>query len=81
VDDLGAAGGFDGEVVEVGVVVDEDGGDGLGLVLPALRSRAVTLSPGLREAIGTVLPETSRTRVAVVKLFPPGISRGPAANH
>ena len=28
VDDLGAVAGLDGEVVDVGVVVDEDGGDG-----------------------------------------------------
>jgi hypothetical protein len=36
VDDLGAAAGPDSEVVEVGVVVEEDGGDGLGLVLAGL---------------------------------------------
>ena len=36
VDDLGAGSGLDGEVVEVGVVVDQDGGDGLGLVLAGL---------------------------------------------
>ena len=33
VDDLGAGAGLDGEVVQVGVVVDQDSGDGLGLVL------------------------------------------------
>ena len=34
--DLGAVTGFDGEVVQVGVVVDFDCGDGLGLVLAGL---------------------------------------------
>jgi hypothetical protein len=36
VDDLGAVAGFHGQVVEVRVVVQEDGGDGLGLVFPRL---------------------------------------------
>lgn len=35
-DDLGSIAGPDGQVVEVGVVVEQDGGDGLGLVLAGL---------------------------------------------
>lgn len=50
---------------------------------PQMRSARVklhrndSLQPrrGEPEEIGTVLPETSRTRVAVVKLFPPGVAR------
>ena len=47
VDDLGAVAGLDGEVVEVGVVVDQDGGDGLGLVLAGLGVGGQDLVAGL----------------------------------
>jgi hypothetical protein len=76
VDDLGAAAGLDLQVVQVGVVMDQDGGDGLGWSLPVLVSLARTVSPALSWLIGTVLPLASRTRVPAVKLFPPGVSVG-----
>jgi hypothetical protein len=72
VDDLGAARGFDGQVVQVGVVVDQDRGDLLGLVLAGPGVAARTVSPALREETGTALPEASRTRVPAVNEFPPG---------
>src|SRR5581483_2805452 len=42
-----------------------------GRVWPVLVLVARTLSPGFRLAMGTALPEASRTRVPGVKLFPP----------
>jgi hypothetical protein len=42
-----------------------------GWSLPVLVSVARTLSPGLREEIGAVLPPGSRTRVSPVKDWPP----------
>ncbi|MGH3153007.1 MAG: hypothetical protein ACRDOB_20095 [Streptosporangiaceae bacterium] len=59
-DDGGAGPGLDGEVVQVGVVVDQHGGDGLRLgltgVLPVVVLVASTFWPGFSEAIGTAAP-------------------------
>jgi hypothetical protein len=70
-DDGGAAAGFDGEVVEVGVVVDEDGGDASGWVVPVFVLVARTLSPGLSWLMGIAAPEASRTLVPAEKELPP----------
>src|SRR5690348_12232943 len=50
VDDLGASLCLDGEVVEVGVVVDQDGGDGLRAGLCGLRVSGEDLVAGLELA-------------------------------
>jgi hypothetical protein len=50
VDDGGAAGGLDGQVIEVGVVVDQDGGDRLGLGLAGLGAGGQDLVAGLELA-------------------------------
>jgi hypothetical protein len=47
VNDLGPAAGADGEVVGVGVVVEQDGGDGLGLVPAGLGVVGLDLVAGL----------------------------------
>jgi hypothetical protein len=52
VDDLGAVGGPDVEVIEVGVVVDEDGGDGLGAGLAGGRASGQDLVAGLEAGDG-----------------------------
>jgi hypothetical protein len=41
VDDPGAVAGLDRQVIQVGVVVNLDGGDGLGLVYPVVVPRPV----------------------------------------
>ena len=63
--------GLDGEVVEVGVVVDLDGGDGLGLVPAGFGVVGGDLVAGFEGADGLVLPPGSRTRVAAVNDSPP----------
>ena len=65
VDDRGPGPGPDREVVQVGVVVDQDRGDRLRLVLPVRVFVAITLSPGLSWLIAIAAPEASRTLVDV----------------
>jgi hypothetical protein len=62
VDDLGAAAGLDGEVVQVGVVADHDGGNRLGLVLAGLGAGGEDLVAGVQGG-RAVLPRASRTLV------------------
>jgi hypothetical protein len=55
VDDLRAGGGLEGVVVQVGVLVGQDGGDGLGLVLdgevaPSPSQPSLHITPGAQEA-------------------------------
>lgn len=72
VDHRGAIPGLDAQVVQVGVVVDEDGGDGLGLGLACLDIGGEDLVAGLELAlIGTATPEASRTFVSAVRDSPP----------
>jgi hypothetical protein len=71
VDDLNSATCPDGEVIQVAVVFHEDGGDRLDLVVAGGDVEARILSPGLRLAMGMVLPLASRTRVPGAKDSPP----------
>jgi hypothetical protein len=81
VDDVGAVGAvadLDGEVVEVGIVVGQDGGNALGLVLAGPGVRGYDLVPGLYRADDLSKSLAARDPAGAAS---PGFSRGSVAGR